>query len=353
MLLDRVYADATGAKLNHAALLTSPRPSLSPCSPRSTIDGERVRALPRDFQVHPFRPKAISINWLRYRAGAYPGVKLDIPLKSFNEERCPGIKEGGWLLELVHKLPVYASGDSIPDFLMLDLRGLKVGDKIMASQVELNDGLLLVRCGAAAAAAVNRAGCRCCRCCSRSHARITRITRLPFPHAAAPAAEPRARLCHCAHHGLAPRALWRGRGRAGGRDARGGRQGQGAGQGIGGGRASCRVWGGSLAHRLGGGALVAAAARDCGLGTCARARLATRRLRSQGLASCASRLQRVRFGGGTRCCTACSAHHVVVVAAGRVRRHGQQLASSQDAQLPPPADAADAGGVLGGSGLSS
>jgi large subunit ribosomal protein L25 len=102
-----------------------------------------VRALPRDFQVHPFRPKAISINWLRYRVGAYPGVKLDIPLKAFNEERCPGIKEGGWLLELVHKLPVYASGDTIPDYLMLDLRGLKVGDKVMASQIELNDGLLL------------------------------------------------------------------------------------------------------------------------------------------------------------------------------------------------------------------
>ena len=64
-------------------------------------------------------------------------------LKAFNEERCPGIKEGGWLLELVHKLPVYASGDTIPDYLMIDLRGLKVGDKIMASHVELNDGLLL------------------------------------------------------------------------------------------------------------------------------------------------------------------------------------------------------------------
>jgi len=107
------------------------------------LDGKRTRVLPRDFQLHPFRPKAISINWLRYRVGAYPGAKIDIPLKSFNEERCPGIKEGGWLLELVHKLPVYASGESIPDYLMMDLRGLKGGDKIMASQVELNDGVLL------------------------------------------------------------------------------------------------------------------------------------------------------------------------------------------------------------------
>ena len=122
-------------------------PAILPPTPsrrHSTLDGKRERVLPRDFQVHPFRPKAIAINWLRYRAGAYPGVKLDIPLKAFNEERCPGIKEGGWLLELVHKLPVYASGEAIPDYLMIDLRGLKIGDKIMASHVELNDGLMLV-----------------------------------------------------------------------------------------------------------------------------------------------------------------------------------------------------------------
>lgn len=70
----------------------------------SVLDGKRTRVLPRDFQIHPFRPRAIAINWLRYRVGAYPGVKLEIPLKSFNEERCPCLREGGWMLELIHKV---------------------------------------------------------------------------------------------------------------------------------------------------------------------------------------------------------------------------------------------------------
>lgn len=68
------------------------------------LDGKVQRVLPRDFQIHPFKPKAISINWLRYRVGAYPGVRLDIPLKAFNQERCPAFKEGGWLLELQRKV---------------------------------------------------------------------------------------------------------------------------------------------------------------------------------------------------------------------------------------------------------
>ena len=42
---------------------------------------------------------------------------------------------------------MYASGESIPDFLMMDLRGLKAGEKIMASDVELNDGIMLVTDG--------------------------------------------------------------------------------------------------------------------------------------------------------------------------------------------------------------
>lgn len=45
------------------------------------------------------------------------------------------------------QLPVYASGPVIPDVLMMDLRGMKIGEKVMASAVELNEGLRLVRVG--------------------------------------------------------------------------------------------------------------------------------------------------------------------------------------------------------------
>lgn len=69
------------------------------------IEGKKQRVIPRDFKVHPFRPKALAINWLRYREGAYPGVRLEIPMKAINEERCPALKEGGWLIELTSKVP--------------------------------------------------------------------------------------------------------------------------------------------------------------------------------------------------------------------------------------------------------
>jgi large subunit ribosomal protein L25 len=108
------------------------------------VDDVPHRVIVRDFQMHPFKPKFISCNWFRYRPGRFPGVKVDLPLRAINEERCPAYKEGGWLLELIHKLPVYASGDEIPDAAVYDLRGKRMGEKIMASEVILSDGLTLV-----------------------------------------------------------------------------------------------------------------------------------------------------------------------------------------------------------------
>ena len=107
-------------------------------------DGSVARVLPRDFQVHPFRNKYVCSNWLRYRPGRYPGTKVDLPLVAVNEERCPAYRDGAWLLDLQHKVPVWCNGDRIPDYLAMDLRGKKLGEKIMASELELGEGVALV-----------------------------------------------------------------------------------------------------------------------------------------------------------------------------------------------------------------
>lgn len=133
-----VSADALRAELHRrrdAFLCTTVDLSLG--------DSTVVRVLPRDLQLHPFRPKVIACNWLALRPGRYPGVRLDVPLRPVNEERCPAYREGGWLLELVHKLPVFVFGDDVPPFFAMDLRGKRVGDKVMASEINLGDGVHL------------------------------------------------------------------------------------------------------------------------------------------------------------------------------------------------------------------
>ncbi len=83
----------------------------------------------------------MSCDWLIYVPGRNPGVPLSLPTRSINEDRCIAFKQAGWKLDLMHKLPVYAYGEHIPDSLVLDLRGKAVGDKLMASEIHLPPGI--------------------------------------------------------------------------------------------------------------------------------------------------------------------------------------------------------------------
>ena len=40
----------------------------------------------------------MSLSFFRYRPWIRPGTKLSLPLRAINEDKCPGIKDGGWLL---------------------------------------------------------------------------------------------------------------------------------------------------------------------------------------------------------------------------------------------------------------
>lgn len=80
---------------------------------------------------------------MRYVPGQRPGARLSIPLKIINEDKCPGIRDGGWPLFLKYSLDVYARGDLVPNCLIVDVRGKRIGDKVRVSEVHLNEGLKL------------------------------------------------------------------------------------------------------------------------------------------------------------------------------------------------------------------
>ena len=106
-------------------------------------EGQEELVVPRSMDVNPISREIRSVTFLRHVPGRRPGTKLSIPFRTINDERCVAYRAGGWMLELVHRLPVYAVGDSVPDALVLDLRGKNIGDKIMASEVHLPEGLRL------------------------------------------------------------------------------------------------------------------------------------------------------------------------------------------------------------------
>lgn len=109
------------------------------------VDGVKVssQVLPRGLVLHPTTGRPECVSFLRYKPWSRPGARIEIPLRAINEDKCPGIKDGGWLLFMNYQIPVFARGETIPNCLIVDLRGKKVAEKIKVSEIHFNDGLML------------------------------------------------------------------------------------------------------------------------------------------------------------------------------------------------------------------
>ena len=103
------------------------------------VNGEKVRVLPKDYQLHPVTDFIVHIDFLRVGEGAV--VTLDVPVHFKNEAASPGLKRGGVLNVVRHAVECDVPVDAIPEFFEIDLTGLDIGDSIHISHVTLPEGV--------------------------------------------------------------------------------------------------------------------------------------------------------------------------------------------------------------------
>ena len=106
----------------------------------ATIDvgGEKIRVLPKDYQLDPVRDFTMHVDFLRVTGNTH--VVVEVPVHFVNEEKSPGIKAGGVLNVVRHAVELHALAGDIPEFLTADLSGLTVGDGIHISHIKLPKG---------------------------------------------------------------------------------------------------------------------------------------------------------------------------------------------------------------------
>lgn len=102
------------------------------------VNGEKISVLPKDYQLDPVRDFTMHVDFLRVSANSQ--VTVQVPVHFVNEEKSPGIKIGGVLNIVRHEIELHSSADSIPEFITVDLTGLKIGDGIHVSNVTLPKG---------------------------------------------------------------------------------------------------------------------------------------------------------------------------------------------------------------------
>jgi large subunit ribosomal protein L25 len=103
------------------------------------VDGQTIPTLPRDYQLDPVSEKPLHVDFLRVAPGS--SVTVEVPVQFINESQAPGIRRGGVLNVVRHRISLVCPVDAIPERIVADLTGLEIGDSLHISAVTLPEGV--------------------------------------------------------------------------------------------------------------------------------------------------------------------------------------------------------------------
>jgi large subunit ribosomal protein L25 len=89
---------------------------------------DKTRALMRDVQFHPVTDQPEHVDFQRLVAGQ--PVRVGVVVHFLNEVTCPGLKRGGVLNVVRHKVEVEVDADHVPEKFEIDLGTLDINDTI-------------------------------------------------------------------------------------------------------------------------------------------------------------------------------------------------------------------------------
>jgi len=95
--------------------------------------------LTRDIQFHPVSDNILHMDFLRVSGSAK--VAVAVAVEFINEDDCPGIKFGGVLNVVRYEVELLCPATTIPEKITVDLSGLKIGDSVHISTIDLPDGV--------------------------------------------------------------------------------------------------------------------------------------------------------------------------------------------------------------------
>ena len=103
------------------------------------IDGQTIKALPREVSYDILTDDPIHIDFLRIVKGAK--IIIEIPVRFINNEKSPGLKRGGVLNIVRRKIELKCATENIPNELVVDLDGLEIGTSIKISSISLPENV--------------------------------------------------------------------------------------------------------------------------------------------------------------------------------------------------------------------
>jgi large subunit ribosomal protein L25 len=107
------------------------------------IDGKAQKVLLRDYQMHPFKPLVLHIDF--QRVSATEKVHMRVPLHFINADTSAAVKlQGAVVSHIATELEVSCLPADLPEFIEVDLSNIEVGHGIHAKDLALPKGVSLV-----------------------------------------------------------------------------------------------------------------------------------------------------------------------------------------------------------------
>ncbi|MEO7007610.1 MAG: 50S ribosomal protein L25/general stress protein Ctc [Caldimonas sp.] len=108
--------------------------------------GKTEQVLLRDYQMHPFRPIVLHVDF--QRVDATTKVTKKVPLHFVNEENSPAVKTDDCVINrVINELNIQCLASQLPEFLTVDLGAMTKGQSLHVADIALADGVKVVTHG--------------------------------------------------------------------------------------------------------------------------------------------------------------------------------------------------------------
>ena len=110
------------------------------------LNGQEHKVLLRDVQMHPFKQLILHVDF--QRVDATTKLHMKVPLHYSGDENSPAVKTDGCIANhVVTEIEVLCLPSDLPEFIAVDLSGLKKGSSLHLNDITLPTGVTAVTHG--------------------------------------------------------------------------------------------------------------------------------------------------------------------------------------------------------------
>lgn len=112
-----------------------------------TVGDQTTKVLLKAFQVHPFRPIVLHVDFMRVAADRK--IHMKVPVHFVKADESPAVKlEGCMISHVLNEIEIMCLPADLPEFIEVDLSGLHKGQSVHVNDLKLPGSVSVVTHGA-------------------------------------------------------------------------------------------------------------------------------------------------------------------------------------------------------------